>query len=89
MCLVVDGIGVADRDDHSMINSDLDHLWPWPWSVRSVRMKWAGCPARVCDRSSLRSSMSAATTARPSLLPPVTAAVRSICVSSGLLLPLG
>jgi hypothetical protein len=30
MCLVVDGIGVADRDDHSMINSDLDQLWPWP-----------------------------------------------------------
>jgi hypothetical protein len=30
MRLVVDGIGVADRGDHSMINSDLDHLWPWP-----------------------------------------------------------
>lgn len=30
MRLVVAGIGVADRGDHSMINSDLDHLWPWP-----------------------------------------------------------
>jgi hypothetical protein len=29
MRLVAAGIGVADRDDHSMINSDLDHLWPW------------------------------------------------------------
>jgi hypothetical protein len=24
------GIGAADRGDHSMINTDLDHLWPWP-----------------------------------------------------------
>jgi hypothetical protein len=28
--LVAAGIGAADRGDHSMINTDLDHLWPWP-----------------------------------------------------------
>jgi hypothetical protein len=28
--LVIAGIGVPDSDNHSMINSDLDHLWPWP-----------------------------------------------------------
>jgi hypothetical protein len=30
MRLVVAGIGVADRGDHSMINSDLITSGPWP-----------------------------------------------------------